>query len=65
VLAQIAQSKVTADKHRLRGANLVWATCTIKGTIRNKQRKCVRVVVPEGGSAVFGSGPYYAIPEGY
>lgn len=65
--AEIAADQATAEKLRLRGANLTWSTCTISGTFRDKQRKCIRITLPNGNRdlALFGNGPYYVVPEGY
>ena len=69
--AEIAADQAIAAKLKLRGAELEWSTCTVSGTFRDKQRKCIRVAADQAnGTAVSGytSGqgtPTYAIPEGY
>lgn len=65
LVAQVAEYKAKAKKLRLRGASLEWSTCTIENWGPDTKRKCVRIVVPKDTTGRFGSGPYYAIPEGY
>lgn len=69
LLARIAENENTADKLRLRGADLEWSTCTITGTFRDKKRKCIKVANDTDGAngpMWFGTGtPHYFVPAGY